>query len=396
MQKFTGKEYLMIDIANHFGLDKRLWDERIAWVKEHESNLEQFFAQADEPALYYASVRAYREMQKGNPIGHVIRLDGTCSGSQILSCLMRCIKSAKRCNVISTGKRENVYRYILDKMNEVSKAVVKALYEDVKKSIMTSLYGSVMKPIEVFGEELHQVFEEVMYQEMPKVWELNKYFLDIWDANAEEYRWELPDNFNVVIKVKDIETRKISFLGVDYEYEKKVVKPSKYGRGLSANSVHSVDGYFVREMLRRCMYSPAKVEKVKYILTHEGNPCNSKGTKMVQTLWNLYQQTGMLSLRIIDYINEGNKHLVDAEVVLNLLATLPEKPFELITIHDSFGCHPNYGNDVRQQYNNLLAELWESNLLNYILTRITGKKHSILRANKKYAQEVRNAEYALS
>ena len=42
MQKFNGVDYLKIDIANHYGLDKKLWDERLAWVNEHEDNLEDF------------------------------------------------------------------------------------------------------------------------------------------------------------------------------------------------------------------------------------------------------------------------------------------------------------------------------------------------------------------
>lgn len=396
MQVFNGIEYLKIDIANHYGLDKKLWDERLAWVDEHEANLEDFLEEAEEPALYYVSVKAYREVQAGNAIGFPIALDATCSGCQILSCLIRDVKAAKLCNVISTGKRENMYKHILNKMCEYTEAGNKAEYADVKKSIMTSLYGSEAKPKEIFGEELLNVFQEVMSNEMPKVWNLNKYFLSIWDKKATKYSWILPDNFHVNVKVFDKKTEKFRFFDKNYDIISKVEKATDKGRCLSANSVHSIDGYFVREISRRCMYSPAKMKKVQEILKSDGEPKNSRGTKMVKTLWDLYKKTGMLSIRICDYINTGNKHLVDAQVVLDLINTLPKKPFELITIHDSFRCLPNYGNDIRQQYVNMLAELAKSNMLNHILTSITGKEHKITLGNKDMYKDVLNAEYALS
>lgn len=40
MQTFTGIDYLRIDIASNFGLDKLDWDQRIAWVNTHEAQLE--------------------------------------------------------------------------------------------------------------------------------------------------------------------------------------------------------------------------------------------------------------------------------------------------------------------------------------------------------------------
>ena len=42
MQEFTGLQYLMIDIASHFGLDKKDWNVRLEWTITHVDELEEF------------------------------------------------------------------------------------------------------------------------------------------------------------------------------------------------------------------------------------------------------------------------------------------------------------------------------------------------------------------
>jgi len=41
MKEFTGWEYLLIDVANNFGLDKLRFEERITWANHNLSNLEE-------------------------------------------------------------------------------------------------------------------------------------------------------------------------------------------------------------------------------------------------------------------------------------------------------------------------------------------------------------------
>jgi DNA-directed RNA polymerase len=40
MQKFTGWQYLLIDCANHYGLDKEAYSSRIKWAEAHLDELE--------------------------------------------------------------------------------------------------------------------------------------------------------------------------------------------------------------------------------------------------------------------------------------------------------------------------------------------------------------------
>ena len=60
-----------------------------------------------------------------------------------------------------------------------------------------------------------------------------------------------------------------------------------------------------------------------------------------------------------------------------------------------FRCLPNYGNDLRIQYNTILSEIAGSNLLAYLVSQILGKSISV----RKYGDiqaDVLQTNYALS
>lgn len=138
MQKFTGKEYLKIDIASLFGMDKKTWDERLAWFDQNQANLESLSSKADSPNCYIAAVNAWRDVEQGKPIGYAINLDATASGIQILALLIGDAKAAEQVNLIATGKREDLYTYIYNKMLEKAPDISSHLTRDmVKKAIMT-------------------------------------------------------------------------------------------------------------------------------------------------------------------------------------------------------------------------------------------------------------------
>ena len=80
MKEFNPMQYLAIDIANQFGLDKVTYEERIQWVKDNINYLEEYQHEAEEPLLYYKAVKALRTAQAGKPIGHTVALDSASSG----------------------------------------------------------------------------------------------------------------------------------------------------------------------------------------------------------------------------------------------------------------------------------------------------------------------------
>lgn len=63
---------------------------------------------------------------------------------------------------------------------------------------------------------------------------------------------------------------------------------------------------------------------------------------------------------------------------------------------DCFKFHPNYGNDVRQQYINILAELADSSVLSAIATQVAGRTINVTKLSSNLATYIKQSEYALS
>ena len=404
MQTFTAIENLKIDISNNFGNDKLDWQPRIDWFDANESQLEELVAESDEPALYHAGVMAYRAVQRKEAIGYPVAFDATNSGMQILACLTGCRRTAMLCNVIDTGHRVDGYMEIYNGMLTNTGGAAKIDRKDVKQAVMTAFYGSEAIPKQVFGEgALLHVFEKTMEQMAPGAWELNQFFLSIWNPEATSYHWVLPDNFHVHTKVMVKEQETVHFLDKPYDTFRDVQGTKEKGRSLSANSVHSIDGMIVREMVRRCDHSSAKVQLLKDHITAiklgaivcGGVPANDRDTQLVATLWKHYEDTGFLSARIIDCLHLHNLHMVDMETILHLLESLPKKPFKVLTVHDCFRCLPTYVNDLRKQYNYLLAKLARSDLLSSILSQIMGKQFRVGK-DEDLHDEIMQTNYALS
>lgn len=403
-QQFTAREYLQIDIANNFGgeekLDKQNWDVRLAWFAKNEHQLMDLVKEAETPALYYAGVKAWEAVQRGEPIGYPISLDATASGFQCLAAMTGDRKAAQLCNVVSTGNREDAYTVVYNFMMSVLGEDSKIDRADTKAGIMTALYGSKAQPKKVFGTgKMLKTFYAVMNHLAPAAWKLNEAFLAMWNPEALINSWVLPDNFHVHVKVMNQEEETVHFLNKPYSTFRTVNAPTPEGRSLSANCVHSLDGLVVREMARRCDYDPAMVQYLYEVLeTHSEHPANEDSVmlKMVEILWQHYLDSGYLSARIMAYLHPDTVHLVDRKVIKELLDSLPKKPFKVLSIHDAFRCLPQYGNDLRIQYNRQLMLIAKSNLLQFLLSQIMGKEVKIVKQDPDLWKDIMDSNYSLS
>ena len=312
-----GMFWLKEDIANHYGLDKLSFDERVAWVDKNEQILESLCDQAEEPLLYNEAVKAYRASEAGEAIGHIVRLDATASGAQIMSVLARDEIGMKNLNVLG-DKRADLYTDIAKLMYENTKdsdiwrefnGDFAKIRKVVKRAIMVSYYNSEAKPKELFGEDTAELkaFYNALDEVTPGARKIQRIINDAWDKSKDCNIWTLPDGHTAYCPVtKVLESRlEIPEILAKIVYTHTVQRANDAEkRSLCPNVIHSLDGWICRQVIK--------------VLDSQG--------------------------------------------------------IEVSPIHDSFGVHPNYGDELRKAYKVAIARLYRENILENILSEITDKE----------------------
>ena len=411
-------DYICIDIANCVGTqgafrgDKELFEDRIQWVKDHYNTLEDFIDVAEDKPLYIKAVHALRETMLGNPIGHLVALDATCSCIQIMSAITGCIAGADATGLV-TDKRADAYTDVTKEMNSILKlrglSQIVVPRGDVKRAVMCSGYGSTLVPKEIFGEgDLLTTFYQATAKIAPTAFKLMADLLDTWQADALSHNWVMPDNFHVNIKVMQSKETRIEVDELNhatFTTYVKVNQGSKKGLANVANVIHSIDGYLLRSVIRRASYDHKKVATANGFYTIELEKRNQAIQSLsalddeLKNMLTIYEYSKMLDVSIIDYITDQNIGCVSTELLIKLIATL-SKMLELgsspvLTVHDAFRAHPNHCNTVRYHYKEIMAELAESNILQFLVSQIVGKQVKYIKKSNNLPDMIRNSSYAL-
>lgn len=403
MQHFTGKQYLMIDIANSFGYDGEQYDVRLNWFKENEHHLESLVRDAEEPAQYFAGVMAWRKTQAGEPTGYMVGHDACASGVQILAALSGCHTSALSCGLIGQIRQDvytNGYREMLNMLGQTIGTLVR---KQVKGALMTSLYGSVANPRTTFGEgtqelDMFYVMQDVV---VPGVRQLKDDIQTLWMPYANSHDWSMADGYDVHVKVMQRVEEAVDFMGDVIDYTYYVNQGMESGISLAANVTHSVDGMVVREMGRRCNYDAATIEMLSQMQWIEGGCSESRGKdKKLIRLLDRMRKSGFMSVVICDHLDAGNYGLLTAEEHLELQCLLQSirqhRSFPVVCVHDCFKCHANNMNWVRWHYIEIMSQLARSEIMSDIASQITGQDIKVKKLSQNLHEEILKGEYALS
>lgn len=147
-----GWRWLCIHIANLFGVDKVSFAERVSWVTENTDRIldsgtnpldgERFWTEADSP---YGALAACLEFAKAleldNPADYVSRipvaLDGSCSGLQHFSAMLRDKDGGATVNLLPTEKPADVYSAVAAEAQRTADMTETLTYEDKDSETVT-------------------------------------------------------------------------------------------------------------------------------------------------------------------------------------------------------------------------------------------------------------------
>lgn len=392
-QSMTGLEYLKCEIAckHDKTMEKEVWDTRLKHFDSIDFFDKKLYKKASNPIGLRAAVLSYDTAIAGVETGYMISLDACSSGLQILSLLVSCPESFDLCG----GKSDECvdsYTTIYDEMH-LHGALTR---KQVKNAIMTSFYGSTATPEATFAENV-DLFYDTITEMAPGAWNLNLGLQELWDeVSGSTYEWVMPDGFHACIETKDREKLPFTFLDEKFDLLVKITSRPDFHKGLGPNLIHSVDGMVVREMLRRCMFNPRTIQRVKDAINGATKGIYGRSAEIVTALWDNYKTTGFLSTRILDHLFKDTIGLVDEIVIMALINTLPKKPFDVVSVHDCFRCHPNYGNDLRRQYNTIMADINDSTMLEAMAKQVAHSKIKTKKVGKIDRDVILEGNYLLA
>lgn len=300
-----GRYWLAIYLATLYGndWDKKPFDERIAWVDQHEKEIrdsverpfngDRFWNGAEKPWHFLAACHEWARPRKyrGVFMSHLpVVIDGTCNGLQHLSALSRDPEGARATNVIPSPMPQDVYERVAGLLR--SRLQEKALAGDpmaeawrprvnrklVKKATLATPYGITDFGIQrgLTREDLTEGFEdewkaaEYLFPHIKSAIEAaapgSKLILDWLMKIAGDLKeqklpviWTTPAGFRVVHQYEEQAVRTVKAGGFSLQLRveaEEVFERRHTGRQLTAigaNFVHSLDAAHMMLTINRLL-----------------------------------------------------------------------------------------------------------------------------------------------
>lgn len=391
---FTPSQYLLIDLANQNGQDKLSYEDRIAHAKKLLSGEET--PSPENPHLYLKCFQAIQDTKQGKPIHHPVHFDSASSGLQIMSVMTGCVSGCKMTGLIDPDTRSDAYSVVMDALNAhligQGYQEINVTRNDAKQAVMTSLYGSVAKPEEIFGEEIAKEYTHVMHNIAPGAMQLLNLLKNAWGGETTGHAWSLPDGHVAYVPVLETVEHRINISRLKHQPVALITENVSKDKGISliANVIHSVDAFILRELIRRTNHKRYNLGRIKQQLQSDKEDFESPEYKQ----WLAFK---FPSMRYLDGdVSWFPKPMKVA--MIEMINTINYESFETLTVHDSFACLPTNLNYLRKQYANIMADLALSTIAQELLQQLykDTAPYDKLCDDKALAAIIRESNYGLS
>ena len=406
---YSQAQWVLIDAASQFGLDKKPFDTRLEFGRGLVAKLKNTdltttaikkelateIADADEPEMFCKALLTIKDILEGRENGHLIGLDAASSGPQLLSVLGGCLVGMSNTGVLGDNVPD-LYTTIYKEMD--NDALTRT---QVKKACVPYVYGSDFAPQAIFGDDAEE-FTEGYSKAVPFAAIARDLMINCWDKDALFHEFTLPDAHIAHVEVRVQEEATGKLLGKSYTYITEVNAPKTRGKGtksLAANITHGWDAFMVREKGGRANYDPKVIYDAWTYLT-DNRP--QIGTNiMLKTLEVLWKRYNFLSVEGLQHIVPLMTSDIDPKY-LQALSELAEnmllnKPYAIRTTHDEFAAQANNVSHMKNLYNELLVESYASSWLFDTIESLCGMSFHHLKPkyNQLVSDAIGQAKYAI-
>lgn len=342
-----GLFWLKVATIDATGQDKLLHDEKI---KLFDENIEEWIVtdwdvdsllKIESPKDFLNRLEDYMDYIQGRPVNNIHYVDCSNQALQLYAITTQCLKTAKICNLSGDNtQRFDGYQMLADALNSnfdipfISRGTA-------KKPLMTTLYGK-QKAWVSMEKELKDNIEDFSPEDFDNVFQ-------------EALMQIAPNAMTTMAQIQSLNSENIG----------------TYYWTLP-------DGFKVKYDVSTEVSIEAERKSVK------GTRFHFEGTSTVYApdRWNAGMAPNVI-------------HSIDGYIARRLINEFPEY---IHTIHDAYGCHYNYIDDLIVLWKKIMCEILDSNILEDIMTEIAnGRK--FVRPKKRGTltkEHILNSEYALA
>lgn len=392
MQYFSAYRYVLAQVGAYcLGLDKESFQTRMEKAKKYGFKycLEQAnkIKKASERALAYQSLQMWFEVTHKGRTALPIFLDWCSSGISLISALTRCVIGMESCGVFNIASAGNFYKLMADELN--SELGTDFTRGTCKPFTIPFYYGGDKNVKDALGENA-EVFHKIYAKLVPGGYEFRAKTIESWNEKAYYYAWTLPNGYEVEIPVLQDPVLQTVDIGEEMSlkcsFKLQGPRPTylegkngelyrnNHTKGNGANIIHSVDAFVLEEMHGMAHMPKARAFEILYksTITSEatsfGDRFNGWDIPELARIFQAWKDTNYPSIMWFYLLADCEGIQLPPELysqLVQLANRLPEEEFNIISIHDEFGCLPTHVNDMRRNANTIYANIYRSNMLDY-------------------------------